>query len=141
MTYLEQFKSDVANSPYTQIIRIKHLIGSVSNTDFDDAQVMTQSGNDVYTSGICFPIKATRGSTDAVLLEQGRITQNDKKIYIAGDVATTDIMKIGLGSPVYQEHSIIEKGVISYPPTSNGDYIYKQMFCQELSNGSYIGEY
>ena len=140
MIQLEQFKADVAGNPYTEIVRIRYLTGSVSDTDFDDAQVLTKSGNDTWISGMAFPIKATKGSTDAFLLEQGKIETNDKKIFIAGDTETTDVMKIGLGSPTHQEHAIIEKGVITFPPSPSSNPVFKILYCKELSLGSYIGE-
>ena len=123
-------------------IRLKYYIGSVSNTDFDDAQIFTQSGTDVWTSGLVMPIKGIEGSHEAVLLQQGKIKTNDKQIFVAGDENLTSpaggAIKIGVGSPVVNEHSIIPDGIIAYPDT--GEMVYKKIYCRTLSAGSFIGE-
>jgi len=123
---------------YGTTTRIKYYTGSVSNADFDDAQVLSQSGSSVWTSGLMFPVKSVQGSFDAVLLEQGKIKTSDKKLFIAGNVATSETMKIGVGSPVSKEHSIIPDGIISYPPV--GNVVYKKIYMRELKTGSLAGE-
>lgn len=119
-------------------VRIKHYTGSVSATDFDDAQVLSQSGTDVWTTGLVLPITSARGSFEALLLEQGKIKTGDKRIYIAGDVVTSTLMKIGVGSPVNDENSLIPDGITFYPPV--GDIVYKKIFARVLASGSLSGE-
>ena len=121
-----------------QQIRLRHYTGSVSVTEWDDAQTLTKSGNDVWTSGLMFPVKSTFGSQEAILLEQGKIKTSDKKMFIAGDIETTDTMKIGIGNPVATEYSLIPEGVLAYPP--EGTIVYKKMFLRNLPAGSLYGE-
>lgn len=123
---------------YGSQIRIRHFTGSVATTGWDDNQTLTKSGNDVWTSGLIFPVGAGRSSYNAVLLEQGKIKTDDKVCFVAGDVETTSIMKIGTGSPVTQEHSILPEGIIAMP--SVGTCVYKKMYMRNLPLGSFVGE-
>ena len=108
------------------------------NADWDDAQALTESGTAVWVSGMYFPVKNTQGSTDAVLLEQGKITQADKTLFILGTTETTSIMKIGVGSPITHEHSIIPNGIYQYPMAEHA--VYKKLYVRTLPTGSLIGE-
>lgn len=140
MTLFDELKTDINGIlSYGSQVRLKHYTGSVSDTDFDDAQKLTQSGTDVWASGLMFPVKSTFGSQEALLIEQGKIESKDKKIFVRGDIETTDTMKIGIGSPPSQEYALIPDGIIAYPPF--GDIVYKKMYVRLLPTGSLIGEY
>jgi len=141
MVLFDSLRTDFTNNvkSYGTSILIQHYTGSVSNTEWDDAQALTGSGTDVWVSGMYFPIKATRGSTDAILLEQGKITQADKSLFLPGDTETTPIMKIGIGSPVTHQHSVIPEGIITHPMEEHA--VYKKMYIRTLETGSLIGEY
>ena len=123
---------------YGDQVRIKLYTGSVALADYDDAQVLTQSGSDIWASGLNMPVKASWGSREAVLMENGKLTTNDKKIFVAGTVETGKIMKIGSGSPVVEEYSLIPEGVTCYP--AYGTPAYKKMYCRFLPTGSLINE-
>ena len=144
MTIWTDLRSDVKNQMliYGVQVRINHYTGSRSNTDYDNAPTLVQSGTSVYTSGLIMPIsQKASSSNEAILMQQGKIQSSDKKIYIAGDIETTDTMKISIGSPVgstTESYSIIPEGVICYPPA--GDISYKIMYCRFLSTGSLSGE-
>ena len=118
--------------------RFRHFTGSVALAEWDDAQTLTKSGNDIYTSGVNLPINKIEGSADAILLEQGKVKQTDMKLYVAGTIETTPIMKIGLGSPVGEEYSIVPNGIINLPPY--GTPAYKKLYLRFLPTGSLIGE-
>jgi len=121
-------------------IRLKFYAGSVSATDFDDAQVLVASGTDIWTSGLIFPIKGVTSSEEAVLLAQGKITHKDKVLYINGNQNISgDAMKIGIGSPNIQQYSIVPDGITDYRLGGN-ESVYKKMFIRALPNGSFIGE-
>ena len=137
---ISELKSDV-NDVISQgeLIRIKHYTGSASTSDYDDVKSFTQSGIDVWTSGVVLPVSSSSSSSnEAILLQQGKIFQNDSKIFIKGDVETTETMKIGLGSPVTQEYGIIPVGIIAIP--SYGEPAFKKMYVRYLTNGSLTGE-
>ena len=123
-------------------IRIKFYTGSVSNTNWDDNQVLVQSGVDFWTSGLVLPITDINGSNEAILIEQGKLLSSDKRLYIPGDVdistGADGAIKIGTGSPNFTEHSIIPNGVESWPPI--GDIVYKKLYIRVLPLGSLSGE-
>ena len=140
MTLYTDLQNDVTGIlSYGNQMRIRYYTGSVNTTDFDDAQKLTTSGTDIYTSGLIFPISNKYGSQDSILLEQGKIENKDKKIFIRGDVETTNLMKRGLGSPSTEQYSIIPDGILAYPPF--GDIVYKKLYVRFLPTGSLIGEY
>jgi len=121
-------------------IRLRYYTGSISSTAYDDEQVLTLSGT-AWTSGCVQPILNTYGSNDAILLEQGKISTNDKKVYIPGNVVTGGTglsVKIGIGSPPSEEHSIVSNGVTAW--RIGDDAIYKKLYLRELQNGSLFGE-
>ena len=81
-------------------------------------------------------------SQDALLLQQGKIKTSDKKIYIAGNIETTNTMKISIGSPIgatTESYSIIPEGVICYP-SDTSNISYKTLYCRFLATGSLSGE-
>ena len=137
MTLFTDLRDDMDAILYHRV-RIKHYELGPENEDFDDAIPLVQSGVDVWTSGLIQPVKALEGSKEAVLVQQGKLQTDDKIIFIRGDTETSTTMKVGIGSPVTQEHSIIPEGVIAHPPI--GDIVYKKMFCRVLGTGSLSNE-
>ena len=123
---------------YGQIVRFKYYTGSGANTGYDDDITLVQSGSLVWTSGLIQPIDQKRGSFDSVLMEQGKIQQNDSKLYIDGTISTSGIVKIGLGSPVTEEYTILELGVNNH--NIGGQNVYKKVYIRNLSTGSIVGE-
>jgi len=109
---------------------------------YDDDVTYTQSGNDLWTSGLVQPIDTRTGGYDALLLQQGKITLDDKKVYINGSIQTSGIgpLKIGMvGSPPTREYQIMSEGeVIQW--VVNGSPIYKKVYLRYLPNGSFAGE-
>ena len=114
-------------------------IGSV----WDDDVVLSQSGNDFWTSGVIFPVVAREGSQEAVLVEQGKLMDQDKILFLTGDTPTVGSefqVKIGLGSPVAadQEFTTITIGEIN--PEVEATKVYKKVFIRRLTTGSLTGE-
>jgi len=126
---------------YGEQIRFKYYnVSYGAGSYYDDDITLTQSGNDLWCSGVILPIDTTRGSYDSVLLEQGKITLDDKKIYVNGDIQTSGLgpIKIGTtGSPPTRQYEIID-GVTYW--NVNGSPIYKKIYVRYLTNGSFIGE-
>jgi hypothetical protein len=123
------------------IIRFKYFNCSYSGADYDDAVVYSQSGNDVWTSGLFYPIKAKRGSYEAFLLEQGRLTYKDKVLYIRGTIDTSGTWQVGIGSPspATEEYAMIEDGVVAYPVKN--EIVYKKIFIRNLQGGSIVSPF
>lgn len=105
---------------------------------YDDTYTLAQSGADIWTSGLIMPIHGLKGSTDAILLEQGKVLQSDTKIYVLGTVSTSGTYRVGLGSPIRNEYAPISEGIQGWQV--NGSNVIKEVYLRVLSNGSILGE-
>ena len=123
---------------YGQPSRIKYYDTSYgAGSYYDDDVTLTLSGT-TWITGLVQPVTAGRGSSEAVLVQQGQLLTNDSKIYVTGTVDTSGIIKIGLGSPSINEYSVVGDGITSW--NINGEIIYKKIFVRLLTNGSLVGE-
>jgi len=144
MTYVSEISHDFNEiMKYGEQIRFKYYNQSFgAGSYYDDDVVLTQSGNDYWCSGLVQPIDNKFGSYEALLLQQGKITMDDKKIYVDNIVQTSGLgpIKIGItGSPTTRQYEIINDGnIISW--NINGSPIYKKIYCRFLTNGSFVGE-
>jgi hypothetical protein len=105
----------------------------VSGSDYDDVLTQTLVGSSVI-SGLIFPMRGKSGSTESMLLEQGKLLTTDKILYIKGDSdvdASGTIVK--LHSPV-EYYNIIPNGVTTYEV--NGSPVYKKLFLRRTLTGS-----
>lgn len=138
--YSDDFVNGVTEAlKYGQLCRIKYYnVSYGAGSYYDDDISLTQSGTDLWISGVVLPINNSRGSNDAILLQQGRVLDNDTKIYIEGSINTSGIIKIGLGSPISNEYSLLSDGVIKY--TVNQVDILKKLYIRRLPTGSLVGE-
>ena len=122
-----------------QQIRVRYFnetIGSV----WDDDVTLVVSGND-WMSGVIFPVNTAKGSSDSLLLEQGKIIDSDKKVFINGSIVLTgsDLQcKVQIGSPTGENYEVIADGGIAW--TYSSDAIYKKAFLRRITTGSFIGE-
>ncbi len=124
---------------YGEPVRFKYYnVSSIG--EYDDDVILTQSGTDTWASGLVQPIDAQGGGIDAVLLQQGMIKENDSKIYVLGSVQTSGLgnIKIGLGSPNFEEYEMLDRGTIQW--VVNGSPVYKKLYVRFLTGGSFIGE-
>jgi len=141
MTAVSDFQNGVTEALlYGQQIRFKYFnVGLDSGDYYDDDVTLTLSGT-LWTSGVVLPISNSRGSSDAVLLEQGKILMNDTKIYIAGNINTSGIWKLGLGSADSNasQYSLLAEGVQKWDV--NETPILKKLYVRLLTNGSLLGE-
>ena len=120
-------------------VRIRYFTGSDATTDYDNTTSLAISGDDYWTSGVCVPVAMdSKSAIIGNLLEQGKILYNDRILYVKGDVDTSNTMKIGLGSPVSEENSVIVPGVIGVP--AYGMPAYKKIYMRLLPTGSLTGE-
>jgi len=118
-------------------LRLKYYNFTVAGagSSYDDDVSLTLSGT-AWGSGLIIPV-GTRG-IDAFLMEQGKILQDDSKFYILGNLQTSGIIKLGIGSPPVREYSLIDPGTIG---RKFGDTnIYKVVYGRFLTNGSMLGE-
>ena len=119
-----------------KLIYYNETIGSV----WDDEVSLSESGT-AFISGLVFPMDSRKGSVDSVLLEQGRLIDGDKRLYVNGSVLITGSetqLRIQLGSNVGESYAPIPLGGIA--PEVQGIQIYKKVYIRRLTNGSLIGE-
>ncbi len=125
-------------------IRIRYFSlepGSV----WDDEVTMTEvTGSEIWTSGVVSPLSNRYGSEDVVLIEQGKLRNQDQKLYVNGSLDFTGIgsnfkCKIGMnGSPTQTDnYTMVQAGI---PYEAQGTQIYKKVWIRRLTNGSFIGE-
>jgi len=144
MTFVDEVgKSITEVLRYGEQVRFKYYTGSFgAGSYYDDDISLTQSGNDYWCSGLICPIDSKLGGYDALLLQQGKILYDDKKLYVAGVVQTSGLgpIKIGMaGSPTTRQYEILSDGeTISWG--LNGSPIYKKLYIRYLTTGSFIGE-
>ena len=117
------------------VFRVRYYTETIGSV-WDDERTISASGNDLYISGTIHKIDATKGNEDKVLLEQGRISYGDSKIFINGSIQTTSGARVftisisGLDK-VYRE---ITPGIIM--PQFNGTDIYKKLYVRSIPLGS-----
>jgi len=118
-------------------IRLRYFTESGADANYDNDVTLTQSGSDLWTSGLVQPLNINnpRGSYDAVLLEQGKLLQDDVKMYVLGDVDTSGTFKVGLGSPITREYTTNAGGVTAWQ-LANGEVAYKKVYLSYLTTGS-----
>ena len=127
---------------YGRQLRFKfYTLSYVSGNAYDDDVTYTQSGNDLWVSGLVQPIDKKPFGTDATLLQQGKIKIDDKKLYVLGTTQTSGLapVKIGLGSPTDGEYQILNQGQ-TVQWDAYGSPIYKKIYARFLTNGSFVGE-
>jgi hypothetical protein len=144
MSFKDELGADFAQIlTYGTPVRMKYYTPAYAGagSGYDDDVTLTQSGTDLWVSGIALPINTGTGpnsSYDAILIEQGKVLINDKKLYVAGSINTSGTFKVMVGSPTGREYSTISAGEIAWE--MDGAVIYKKMYIRALTNGSLIGE-
>jgi len=141
MTFADELYKDVESVlKYGQQVRFRYYTQTFVG-EYDDDVSYTQSGTDYWTSGLISPIDTRLGGHDALLLQQGKILYDDKKLYVNGSTPTSGLspVKIGLGSPIQAEFQIIEEGRDTMWSLEEKP-IYKKIYIRFLTNGSFVGE-
>ena len=120
-------------------IRFRYFSVSGGSAAYDDDVVLTVSGSDFWTSGLAQPLDTRRGSFEAVLVEQGKLLENDLRVFLDGTVNTSGLWKLGIGgSPPASEYALIGDGVNAWQV--NGQVVYKKAYIRRLTVGSILGE-
>lgn len=124
-------------------IRVQYFTQVVDDV-YDDADYLVQSGTDLWTSGVVFPLSNRPGHSDSILLEQGKLIHTDTKLYLHGSLLLTGSelnVKVSVGSPINSDtnYSIIPPGAVSYS-VSNVP-IYKVVYIRKIGGtGSFANE-
>lgn len=114
-------------------IRIRYYDISTGSV-WDDDTTLTQSGTDLWTSGVIQAIKSVGGSSESVLMEEGKLTNADKRLYLFGTVATTGSIQkfdVQIGSPSGDLYTSIPDGATLWE--AQGSPIYKKQFIRLLT--------
>lgn len=144
MTFVTDVKDSLKEIlSYGEQIRFKYYNTSFgAGSYYDDNVTYTQSGNDYWTTGLLLPLNTRYGSREALLLQQGKLQIEDKKLYIDSVVQTSGLapIKIGTtGSPTTRQYEILEQGQVTEWDI-NGSPIYKRAYVRFIPNGSFLGE-
>ena len=144
MTVVSELQADINQIlNYGDQIRFKYYnLSFGAGSYYDDDTTLTQSGSDLWTSGLILPIDSRTGGYDALLLQQGKVTIDDKKVYVNGTIQTSGLgpIKIGMtGSPTTKQYEILNQGQVTQWHL-NGSPIYKKIYCRFLTTGSFLGE-
>jgi len=99
-------------------------------SDYDDVPEQTQTGSTVV-SGLVFPINLIQGSSEAFLVEQGKLLTEDKMIY-TGSVCVSGNILVELKSGEY--YSIRPSGIQTWE--ISGSIAYQKMYLTRNLDGS-----
>jgi hypothetical protein len=115
-----------------KIVKFRYLNYTPAGSYYDDDITITQSGNDVYTMGLIQPIDKTRGSKDAALVENGRLLQNDMKMFVNGTVDTSGLWEVQIGSPIGAHYEVVPDGIVARGV--NNQQVYKKLYLRNVEN-------
>jgi len=119
------------------LIRVRYY-DTVFDDVYDEATDLIQSGTSLWTSGLVMPIRGKEGSTESVLLNQGKLIDSDKKMYVNGSLLFTGSslsVDVQLGSPTGDIYTTIPDGGEMWE--AEGIPVYKKLFIRRLT-GSLI---
>jgi len=118
-------------------LRIRYY-DTVFDDVYDEATSLIQSGTDLWISGIVFPIHAKEGSSESILMNQGKLVDSDKTLYVNGSIvftSTSQSVDVQLGSPTGTLYTTIPDGGITYETEATP--VYKKQHIRKLT-GSLI---
>ena len=124
-------------------IRVRYFSQTVGSV-YDDDTTLTISGNDLWTSGIHLPLSKQFGGPDRILVEQGKLSQDDSKLFTHGSLLFTSgviQVKINVGSPLNpdREYTMVPLGPTSVSVSATP--IYRTVYLRKVGGvGSLLGE-
>lgn len=134
----------IANSLQKGLDRITKLAGrqivirkftEVIDPIYDDDVTLTVDTNTTI-SGVVMNL--SNSGHDSILVEQGKLLNNDLKVYVSGAVSFTGSdtqVKVIIGNEAY---SVMEPS--AFTPQAEGEHIYNKVYLRRLTTGSLIGE-
>ena len=122
-------------------IRVQYFTYIYDNI-YDDSVDLVQSGGDLWTSGVVLPITQSN-SSDSILLEQGKIILDDKKLFVHGSLVFTGsemTIAIRIGSPATESDKQYSMLTFSRRVDISNTPIYKQIYIRQIGGtGSLFG--
>ena len=139
MTLGSELRTDIAEVlKYGQQIRVKYFSNFRNSEDYDDDLSLFQSGTDVWTSGLIQPLDSRQGSKESIMVSQGLLHSEDRRLFVDNNFVASGNFRIGIGSPVTEEVVLSSGGVIDWQ--IEGITVYKKLYVQNLITGSLVGE-
>ena len=124
-------------------IRVRYFSQTVGSV-YDDDTTLAVSGNDLWTSGVFLPLSNQVGGPDRILVEQGKLSNDDSKLFTHGSLIFTSgvtQVKINIGSPLNpdKEYSMLQIGPTSHSVSETP--IYRTVYLRKIGGvGSLLGE-
>ncbi|MCH7535025.1 MAG: hypothetical protein IH948_04665 [Bacteroidetes bacterium] len=120
-------------------IRIRYFTQTIGSVWDDDSTLAVDSN--LWTSGIILPLNLKQGSSDSIALEQGKLIEQDRKLFVHGSLILTGSeiqLKIQIGSPTGDEYSMLP---VVIRVDAQNEPIYKQVYIRQIGGvGSLLGE-
>ena len=120
-------------------LRVQYFTSTIGSV-WDDDVTWAKSGGDLWTSGIVLPISHQRGTSESVLLQQGKLINDDKKMFIHGSLILTGsemTIRVGVGSPINDNYTLLDSDIRI--DTYNTP-IYRKVFLRRVGGtGSLLG--
>ena len=101
-----------------------------------DTGSLVQSGTDLWTTGLFFPVGQ---SQNPYHYAEGEVDRGDAHLFVLGTVNVSGLWKAGIGSPPRKEYSLIENGVQEQRIADQ--VVYYRLALRVLPTGSLIGEF
>lgn len=126
-------------------IRVQYFTSTIGSV-YDDDVTWTQSGGNLWTSGVVLPLSTQRGSSESILVEQGKLINDDRRLFLHGSLILTGsemtvTIRVGSGvgsSAPMENYSMLDFDIrndISNTP------IYRKVFIRRIGGtGSLLGE-
>lgn len=140
-TRLQQGMNSIINKAGLPI-RIQYFTQIYDDT-YDVPEVLTQSGADLWTSGVVLPISQSNGA-DSVQLEQGKIIMDDKALYLNGSLILTGSemqISIRLGSPGNSVDNQFSPLDFSLRVDAGNIPIYKKVYIRQIGGTGSLWPY
>lgn len=102
---------------------------SFDSNSYDDDVTQTLTGSQVI-SGLVFPINPSQGSTEALLLQEGKLLMNDKILY-TGSVNISGNVLIEING---KNFGVVPNGIKTWDVS--GETVFNQFFIRESTTGS-----
>lgn len=116
-------------------MQVKLINYYTSGNDYDDVLTQTVIGS-YYVSGLLFCLNTDKGSSEAMLIEQGKLLTHDSVLYLGSCQLNSSGVLIGLGSPTPSEWYYPLPIGIHYNEGSGGIISYTNMYVRRTLNGS-----
>jgi hypothetical protein len=128
-----------AQSKFSQPVMISYYT-TFGDEVYDDDPTLIQSGTSIWVSGTVQHLDTQQGSVDANLVEQGKLINNDIKLFLNGSIGLTGSVyqvRVQLGSPIGEQYTVIPLGGIGNQV--NDTIIYKEAYIRRFSQETISG--